>query len=52
MRVGDAKSYVHSKYSSPSDSFDGPMWSFGHEAWCNMKGRFVTIEADYSHLAG
>jgi len=28
------------------------MWKFGHEAWCNLKGRYVTIEADLSHLAG
>ena len=28
------------------------LWSYGHEAWCNLEGRYTHIVADLSHLAG
>lgn len=28
------------------------MWNYGAEVWCNLPGRYVTIHADLSLLAG
>ena len=28
------------------------IWNYGHEAWCNLEGRYTHIVADLSHLAG
>ena len=31
---------------------DGNIWNYGVEAWCNMEGQYVTIEADLTELSG
>ena len=50
MIVGDYESsYTWGKF----DMIDWVyLWNYGVEVWCNLEGRFVTIEADLSHLAG
>ena len=51
MRPEDPNSYVKvtaSGYQAPPEG----MWKFGHEAWCNMEGRYLTIVADLSSQAG
>ena len=30
----------------------GDIWNYGHEAWCNLGGRYMHIVADFNHLAG
>ena len=54
MRPSDPLSYVNVSY--PGDAihpgYTGTMWKFGHEAWCNMEGQYLTIVADLTQYAG
>ena len=45
MKVGDTQNYHDWKHHTN-------LWNYGHEAWCNLEGRYTHIVADLSHLAG
>ena len=51
MRVENPLNYVNVSYLDRG-GYTGPMWKFGHEAWCNMEGQYLVIVADLKHYAG
>ena len=46
MIVGDSNWYTY------LPNYDDSTWKYGVEAWCNLEGRYVTIEADLTSLVG
>ena len=50
MVVGDTtNSYTP---SFENGVYEGDMWNFGVEAWCNLPGRYVTFTGDVSSITG
>ena len=50
MKIDDPKNYTPGRMVN-TDCYDD-LWNYGKEIWCNMKGQFVSIVADFSSLSG